>query len=269
MLKELKLMCILGHPDDESLGTGGILAKYVSEGVKTYLLTATRGERGWFGPKEEYPGLEGLGRIRERELRAAAQVLGLQEVRFLDYLDGEFDQADAAEAIGKIVGHIRRVQPDVVVTFDPNGSYGHPDHIAICQYTSAAVVAAADPYYAEVGEYPPHRVSKLYYMALSEPVRDAFEAAFGKLVMNVNGQERRAVTWPDWAITTRVDTSAYWEQVWEAISCHQSQLPSYQVLKDLPEAHHKNIWGSQQYYRVFSLVNGGSKLEVDLFEGLR
>jgi LmbE family N-acetylglucosaminyl deacetylase len=77
------------------------------------------------------------------------------------------------------------------------------------------------------------------------------------------------VTWPDWAITTRVDTSAYWEQVWEAISCHQSQLPSYQVLKDLPEAHHKNIWGSQQYYRVFSLVNGGPKLEVDLFEGLR
>jgi LmbE family N-acetylglucosaminyl deacetylase len=153
MPRELKLMCILGHPDDESLGTGGILVKYASEGVKTYLVTATRGEWGWFGPQEEYPGLEALGRIREGELRAAAQVLGLQEVNFLDYIDGEFDQADVAEAIGKIVGHIRRVKPDVVVTFDQNGIYGHPDHIAICQYASAAVVAAADPYYADVTEY--------------------------------------------------------------------------------------------------------------------
>ncbi len=269
MSKELKLMCILGHPDDESLGTGGILAKYASEGVKTYLVTATRGERGWFGPKEENPGLEKLGQIRERELRAAAQTLGLQEVNFLDYVDGEFDQADAAEAIGKIVGHIRRVQPDVVVTFDQNGLYGHPDHIAICQYASAAVVAAADQYYPGVGEYLPHRVSKLYYMVWNESVRDAFQAAFGELVMNTSDGERRAVTWPDWAITTKIDTLAYWERVWEAISCHQSQLTGYQVLKTLPEEHHKNMWGSQLYYRAFSVVNGGPMKEDDLFAGLR
>lgn len=86
MSKELKLMCILGHPDDESLGTGGILAKYASQGVETYLVTATRGERGWFGVPEENPGLKELGCIRERELRGAAEVLGLQEVNFLDYI---------------------------------------------------------------------------------------------------------------------------------------------------------------------------------------
>jgi LmbE family N-acetylglucosaminyl deacetylase len=269
MTKELKLMCILGHPDDESLGTGGILARYASQGVRTYLVTATRGERGWFGSPEENPGQEELGRIREKELRAAAGVLGLQEVNFLDYIDGEYDQADSAEAIGKIVGHIRRVQPDVVVTFDQNGLYGHPDHITISQHTTAAMVAAADPFYADISEYPPHRVSKLYYMVWNEEVRDAYRAAFGELVMKVNSQERRPVTWPNWAITTRVDTSDHWEQVWEAISCHRSQLPGYQVLKSLPEEHHQSMWGSQLYYRVFSLVNGGSSSEDDLFEGIR
>ena len=98
MSKQLKLMCILAHPDDESLGTGGILVKYATEGIQTYLVTATRGERGWFRPKEDNPGLEELGRIREGELNAAARTLGLQEVSFLDYIDGEFDQAD----IGRI-----------------------------------------------------------------------------------------------------------------------------------------------------------------------
>jgi LmbE family N-acetylglucosaminyl deacetylase len=269
MSTELKLMCVLGHPDDESLGTGGILAKYASEGVKTYLVTATRGERGWFGPKEENPGLEELGRIRERELRGAAEVLGLQEVNFLDYVDGEYHLADPAESIGKIVGHIRRVRPDVVVTFDQNGLYGHPDHITINQHTTAAVVAAADPYYAESSELPHHRVSKLYYMVWNEAVRDAYRAAFGELVMRIDGQERRPVVWPDWAITTQVDTSSYWERVWAAISCHQSQLPGYQVLKNLPLEHHRNMWGSQLYYRAFSVVNGGPGKEDDLLAGLR
>ncbi len=269
MSKQLKLMCILAHPDDESLGTGGILVKYATEGVQTYLVTATRGERGWFGPKEDNPGLEELGRIRERELNAAARTLGLQEVSFLDYIDGEFDQADMAEAVGKIVGHIRRVRPDVVVTFAQNGLYGHPDHIAICQCASAAVIAAADPSYADATEFPPHRVSKLYYRVWNEEIIDAYQAPFGELVMHVGDQERRAVAWPDWSITTRVDASAHWQQVWQAIKCHRSQLPGYQVLKDLPAEHHQIMWGSQLYYRAFSLVNGGPKVESDLFEGLR
>jgi LmbE family N-acetylglucosaminyl deacetylase len=82
---------------------GGSLAKYAAEGVETYLLTATRGERGWLGQPEDYPGAQALGHLREAELRAAAQVLGLQEVVFLDYPDGELDQAEPAEAIARIV----------------------------------------------------------------------------------------------------------------------------------------------------------------------
>src|SRR5687767_1003331 len=163
--KLLKLMCVLAHPDDESLATGGILAKYAASGVQTYLVMATRGERGWFGPAAANPGPQALGRRREAELRAAARVLGLREVTFLDYQDGDLDQADPTEAIAKIVTCLRRVRPDVVVTFDPNGMYGHPDHVAISQLTTTAVMAAADPSYPGLTPGVPHRVAKLYYRA--------------------------------------------------------------------------------------------------------
>jgi len=269
MTEPLKLMCILAHPDDESLGAGGILARYAAEGVETYLVTATRGERGWFGPAEEYPGPAGLGRIREAELYAAAERLGLREVTFLDYRDGELDRADPAEVIGRLVTHIRRVRPDVIVTFDPYGSYGHPDHIAICQFSTAAVMAAAHPNGSAGSAGPPHQVSKLYYMVETRENIAAYEAAFGQLVMDVDGRRRNAAGWIDWAITTRIDTSAYWQQVWEAIACHQSQLPGYELLKNLPEEHHRQLWGSLACYRAFSLVNGGRRPEADLFEGLR
>jgi LmbE family N-acetylglucosaminyl deacetylase len=268
MSRQLKLMCVLAHPDDESLGTGGILAKYAAEGVETYLVTATRGERGWFGLQEDFPGPERLGQRREAELYAAAKVLGLHNIAFLDYQDGELDEADPEQAIGKIVAQLRRVRPQVVVTFDPYGSYGHPDHIAICQFTTAAVTAAADPDYAGAPAQP-HRVSKLYYMVETEENLAVYQAAFGELVMQVDGQARRAAGWPEWAITTRIDTSAYWQQVWQAVSCHQSQLPGYQALKNLSPQRHQKLWGSQTYYRLFSLVNGGRQVERDLFEGLR
>src|SRR6266568_3365285 len=116
MSHKLKLMAILAHPDDESLGNGGILAKYAAEGIETHLVTATRGERGWFGEESEHPGLEELGKIRESELYEAATVLGIQSVNFLDYIDGDLDAAQPAEVIAKVVGHLRRVKPEVVVT---------------------------------------------------------------------------------------------------------------------------------------------------------
>ena len=99
MEKTLRLMCILAHPDDESLGMGGTLAKYASEGIETYLVTATRGERGWWGQEKDYPGLKALGQTRERELRCAAEALGIRDVQILDYVDGDLDQADTREVI--------------------------------------------------------------------------------------------------------------------------------------------------------------------------
>ena len=267
--EKLRLMCILAHPDDESMGFGGTLARYAAEGVETYLVTATRGERGWFGRPEEYPGPTALGQLREAELRAAARVLGLQEPVFLDYVDGDLDQSEADEIVPQIARQIRRVRPQVVLTFGHDGLYGHPDHVAICQFATAAVVAAADESQPELLDRPAHRVAKLYYKAARQETIAAYEAAFGELVMEVDGQQRRSPGWASWLVTTSLDTSEYWEQVWEAVSCHRTQLPCYQALLELPAEHHRFVWGLQEYYRVFSLVNGGRRLEQDLFEGLR
>src|SRR6266496_2552540 len=106
MADTLKLMAILAHPDDESLGSGGILAKYAAEGIETSLVTATRGERGWFGDERENPGVEALGQIREAELRAAATVLGIGSVNFLNYIDSELDQVHPSEVVAQIAGHL-------------------------------------------------------------------------------------------------------------------------------------------------------------------
>jgi LmbE family N-acetylglucosaminyl deacetylase len=269
MIDSLKLMCVLAHPDDESLGTGGILAKYGAEGVETYLITATRGERGWMGDEKDDPGLEALGQIRTIELQAATRVLGVRELIFLDYLDGDLDRAEAAAAISKIVRQVRRLRPQVVVTFDPFGAYGHPDHIAISQFTQAALVAAADPDYDPSDGDAPHRVSKLYYMADRKELMDAYQSLFGDITMDIDGVVRRAMPWEDWAITTRIDTAAYWRQVWQAVACHRSQLPDLDRMHDLPEEIHLKFWGCQTYYRAYSLVNGGRQVEEDLFEGLR
>ena len=150
-----KLMAVLAHPDDESLGVGGTLAKYASEGVEVFLLTATRGDggryRGHRADDPQHPGPVALAKIREAELRAAAAVLGVREVSLLDYHDQQLDRANPREAVAGIVGHLRRVRPDVVVTFGPDGAYGHPDHMAISQFTTAAIVAAADPAFAGDG----------------------------------------------------------------------------------------------------------------------
>jgi LmbE family N-acetylglucosaminyl deacetylase len=264
----LRLMCVLAHPDDESLGTGGILAKYAAEGVATYLVTATRGERGWQGAPRDDPGPRALGRLREGELRAAAGVLGLSGLSLLDYLDGELDRADPDRAVARIVEHVRRIRPQVVVTFAPDGATGHPDHIAISQLTAAACVAAADPRYAPSGR-PAHRVSKLYYFVESRAKVAVYNAAFGDTAMTVDGVKRASPGWEDWAITARVDATAHWRQVWQAIACHRSQLPGYDALTRLPEQRHAFLWGTQEFYRAFSLVNGGREVERDLFAGLR
>ena len=263
-------MCVLAHPDDESLGTGGALALSAAEGIATYLVTATRGERGRFGDAVTRPAPDVVGRTREAELRAAAAELGLREVCFLDYPDGALDGVDAVEATARIAGHLRRVRPQVVVTFGPEGAYGHTDHIAISQFTTAAVVAAADPsWQAAGGPAEPHRVSKLYFIAWSAAKWAAYQAALKRLVVTVDGEERHVTPWPDWAITTVLDTSRVWPSVWRAVSCHQTQMATYQRLADAADEHQRALWGTQEFYRVFSSVNGGRARETDLFEGLR
>lgn len=255
-------MAVLAHPDDESLGIGGTIAKYASEGVEVFLLCATRGDGGRYHihrPGDaQHPGADALGAIRERELCAAASVLGVKDVTFLDYRDQQLDRAAPTIVIDDIARHLRRVQPDVVITFGPDGAYGHPDHIAISQFATAAVVAAAE-----------RTIFKLYYIAWPEPTWAAYQHAFKKLTSTVDGVERQVVPWPDWEITTVIDTAAFVPTVWKAIACHQSQMSAYEQLKKLPPEDHIAIWGKQSFYRVFSMVNGGRARETDLFEGIR
>jgi LmbE family N-acetylglucosaminyl deacetylase len=269
MPESLKLLCVLAHPDDETLGNGPMLTRYAAEGVETHLVCATRGERGWMGAPQDNPGPAALGRTRAAELQAAAKLLGLRSVEFLDYMDGDLDQAATAEAVGRIVGCLRRRRPQVVVTFPPDGAYGHPDHIAISQFTTAALVCAADASYT-AAPGAPHRVSKLYFMVSpDDELMHTYQAVFGDLVMPVDGIDRRMVHWPDWAVTSVVEDPAHWAQVRDAVACHKSQIAAYGALLALPEETHRTLWSSRPYYRVFSLVNGGRRRESDLFEGLR
>jgi LmbE family N-acetylglucosaminyl deacetylase len=269
-----RLMAVLAHPDDESLGVGGTLAKYASHGADVYVLTATRGDggryRGHRPGTDLHPGPAALAAIREAKLRAAAAVLGVREVILLDYLDGRLDRADPREATSAIARHVRRLRPDIVLTFGPDGAYGHPDHVAISQFTAAALVTAADGAVAFEGNpsAPPHAVSKLYYMAWPDSTWAAYQAAFRKMTASVDGIERQATPWPDWAITTEIDTSDFWSTAWRAVSCHESQVTAYEGLRDLSADHHKALWGRQSFYRVFSTVNGGRARETDLFEGI-
>ncbi|MEZ4416722.1 MAG: PIG-L family deacetylase [Gemmatimonadota bacterium] len=259
------LVALTAHPDDESLGMGGTLAHYAAAGVEAHVVCATRGQAGRYRDGTDHPGPDALGRIREAELRAAADVLGVRSVTVLDHPDGGLDRQDPHAVVGDLVAHLRRLRPDVVITFDPFGAYGHPDHIAICQFATAAVAAAHD---ADVPGGTPHAVAKLYYMVWPAPTWAAYQATFKKLVSRVDGVERQAVPWPDWSITTSIETGDQWETVWKAVRCHESQMLAYGPLGNLTPEHHRGLWGSQHYYRALSRVNGGRVHETDLFAGI-
>jgi LmbE family N-acetylglucosaminyl deacetylase len=262
MSQPLRLLAILAHPDDESLGFGGTLAKYAAEGVETSLITATRGQRGRYrgardGPA--HPGADALGAIREGELRRAATALGVSTVTVLDYYDSALDQAAVEVIVPELAAHICRLKPQVIVTFGGDGVYGHPDHIAISQFATAATIQAAAG----------HRVDKLYYMAWSEALYKAYLDAFSGLGSTVDGVTRRPIAFPDWMLTATIDAREQWQTVWAAVRCHESQVTSYERLERLSEGQHMELWGRQSFYRVFSRVNGGRAREDDLFAGLR
>ena len=152
----LRLLVALAHPDDESFGMGSTLARYAAEGVEVHYACATRGEGGEVAP-ELLVGYENLGALRTAELTYAASELGLTAVHLLGYRDSgmvgspanehpqAFVQAPLAQVTRQLVGLIRAIQPQVIVTFNPYGGYGHPDHIHIHQATLAAFGAAGDP----------------------------------------------------------------------------------------------------------------------------
>ena len=168
------LLSVLAHPDDETFGMGGTLAYYARNGVDVYLVCATRGEVGEVDPKL-LEGHKDIAEVREGELRCAAGVLGLKGVHFLDYRDsgmqGSLDNqhhlalaaAPLEEVAVKVAAQIRKLRPQVVLTFDPIGGYRHPDHIAIQRATVRAFQLAGDLKYIEPDGIPPHQPQKLFF----------------------------------------------------------------------------------------------------------
>jgi LmbE family N-acetylglucosaminyl deacetylase len=168
-----RMLAVLAHPDDETFGMGGTLAKYARHGVDVQLICATRGEVGEID-EEFMQGFSDKAEVRENELRCASALLGLNAVHFLDYRDsgmpGSPDNrhpralvaAPLDEVAAKITHYIREIRPQIVITFDPVGGYRHPDHIAIHQATVIAFHAAGDPERFP-SDLPPYQPQKLYY----------------------------------------------------------------------------------------------------------
>lgn len=166
------LLSVLAHPDDESFGMGGTLAKYAEDGTDVHLICATRGEAGEVDP-EFLEGQPSIAHLRETELRCAVEKLGLREVHLLDYRDsgmsGSADNKNPEALINapldqvakEIAEYIRRIKPQVILTFDPIGGYRHPDHIFIHQAATKAFYLAGDS--AFKSSYPPYEPGKLYY----------------------------------------------------------------------------------------------------------
>jgi len=156
--------CILfsfAHPDDESFAGAGTAMKYGAAGVRTVLITATRGERGKTGNPPVCASQE-LAACREQELRNAAKIVGFDELHLLDYRDRELADAPPDEVRRSLVSLIRRVRPTIVASFDPNGFNVHPDHVAISRFTGDAIAAAADPrWHPDTGE--PHIVPRVVW----------------------------------------------------------------------------------------------------------
>jgi LmbE family N-acetylglucosaminyl deacetylase len=264
-----RLLCILAHPDDESLAMGGVLARYAAEGVETYLVTATSGERGWQGAPEEHPGAQQLARIREAELRAAAEILGIRGLSLLRYPDGGLAAADPGALSARIARAVRQIRPQVVVTFGPDGATGHPDHIAIGQLTTGALLQAADPAYHTGAGEEAHQVAKLYYLAPTRATLDVYDRIFGDSVTTVDGLRRAVPGWPEWSVSAGVASGPYAQQVWRAICCHRSQFPLLAPLTEMPPAAFEALAGTTTFYRVYSLLDAALHHEIDLFAGLR
>jgi N-acetyl-1-D-myo-inositol-2-amino-2-deoxy-alpha-D-glucopyranoside deacetylase len=279
----LSLMCVHAHPDDESSSTGGTLAKYAAESVMTSLITATKGECGEIrDPHLNMAPWQSLGIIRQNELKLATSVLKVNFVNFLGYRDSgmagtednrhedAFCNADPGEACRRLVLNIRKLRPQVLVTYDENGGYGHPDHMMCNRITTAAFDLAADPEFAWDDGEQPWQPKKLYHIAHSreshQRAREALEArGLGDLVPMRRNHENYGL--PDADISTRIDISPYVHLKRQALLCHRSQITGGRWQK-MPDDVLSQYYNEETYVLARSLVDGPAH-ETDLFAGLR
>jgi LmbE family N-acetylglucosaminyl deacetylase len=257
-----RILAIFAHPDDEAFGTGGSMAHYAAAGHNVYLVCATRGEVGEISdPSLATP--ETLGQVREGELRCAAETMGVKELVFLGYRDSgmagspenqdpqAFINAPEDKVIQQLVTIIRRLQPHVIVTFEPNGGYGHPDHITIHRHTVTAFHSAADSkLYPEIR--PVWQTERLFYTAIPRSffleMRKQLQALGGD-TQDFDAFEEAGFGWPDDQVNVILDVTDMVEAKWEALNCHRTQFGPGNFFRRLPEADVKIIM-SKEYFAL-------------------
>jgi N-acetyl-1-D-myo-inositol-2-amino-2-deoxy-alpha-D-glucopyranoside deacetylase len=299
---EQRMLLVHAHPDDESINQGATMAKYVARGTKVTLVTCTLGEEGEvLVPELEHLAAhrdDTLGRHRITELANAMKELGVTDHRFLggpgrfrdsgmvwhdeghavageDVKEGTFWRADLLEASAYLVEIIREVRPQVMVTYDQFGGYGHPDHIQAHRVaTYAAALAAARSFRPELGDA--WEIAKVYWGAMSENrMRDGLRrlresgdtTAFEGL--DPDGPLEPFVT-PDHLIDAVVDGNDFVDAKMAAMRAHSTQIavdgPFFALSNNLGN----EIWGTE-YFRLAKGVKGPvgeDGLETDLFAGL-
>ena len=234
------LLLALAHPDDESMGAGGLILRHTRNGIATHLICATYGEAGWMGKPLGAKEAE-LPEIRAQELEDAAQALALSGVELWDYPDGGLASADQKEITQRIWEQIGTVRPRVVVGWGADGGYGHPDHIAMGACTDAAVAAMTE------GDRP-----ALYHLAVDAQLADFYEQAV-RLVPSSNGLHVRPQESVD--VVIELDADEVMMKL-RAIDCHKSQLEDWRIaLRDHPRLMQQG-YGREPYIAVSSRVSG-------------
>jgi LmbE family N-acetylglucosaminyl deacetylase len=274
------ILAAFAHPDDEAFGTGGTLSCYADSGTHVVLVCATRGEAGEISdPALATP--ETLGQVREQELRCAAENMGIAELIFLDYRDSgmagtpenddsrAYINAPAEEVVRKLVAVIRRVKPQVVTTFEPNGGYGHPDHIAIHRHTVAAFHTAADPQrYPELG--PAWQADRLFYTTIPRSffidMRTELEK-MGEDTSDFEFLEAEDLGWPDDQVHVTMDVASTVDSKWEALECHRTQFGPGNLFRRLPDDKVKQLMSYEYYALAWPEAEPGMQMP-DLFSGL-
>jgi N-acetyl-1-D-myo-inositol-2-amino-2-deoxy-alpha-D-glucopyranoside deacetylase len=306
MTADQRLLLVHAHPDDESIGQGATMARYVAEGRGVTLVTCTAGEMGEIlVPELEHLAADredGLGEHRRTELEAAMKELGVTDFRYLggfgtyrdsgmkwhedghavaaDPVDGGvheniFANADLTEAADHLVEVIREVRPQVMVTYDQFGNYGHPDHIQahrVAMY--AAQLAAVPSYRRELGE--PWDIAKIYWGAMSESrmraglkaLRDAGDTTTFE-GMDPDGELGPFVT-RDEDLAAAVDGAEFVDRKMAALAAHATQITTDGPFFALSNNLGNRVW-STEFYRIAKGTPGEpgeDGLETDLFAGL-
>jgi LmbE family N-acetylglucosaminyl deacetylase len=197
------LLAIFAHPDDETYRAGGTLALLAQQGVTVHVVTATRGEAGMIGEPAKFPG------IRENELGCACQTLQLQPPQVLNFPDGHLAECDPEKIIQQLLKIMKEIQPQVLLSFGPDGLSGHPDHISIGSIASEAFQRF-------------QKAGVLYHLAVSV-----------SLVRALGMHQLHPVA--DSQITLSIDVSSVWNMKMKAIHCHASQIASSPILRQSEE----------------------------------